>query len=75
MNVERRIKALNIEDNLSRLSILQEIVLIEAFSLGFSLQYTRTVSDGVLAIANKGSCILTITPDGISEYNSQVAVR
>jgi len=75
MNIERRVKTQNIKDNLERLSIFQEIVLIEAFSLGFSLQHTRVISDGVLAIANKGNCILTITPSGIAEYNSQLAVR
>jgi len=75
MNVERRVKTQNIKDNIDRLSISQEIALIEAFSLGFSLQHTRVVNDGVLAIANKGDCILTITPSGITEYNSQLAIR
>jgi len=75
MGVERRVKAQNLEDNLNRLSTSQEIVLVEAFSLGYTLQFTRKVKGGVLAIANKGDCLLTVTPRGIVEYNSSLAIR
>lgn len=49
-------------------------MLIEEVSLGFSLQYTRIVSDWVLAIGNKGDGMLTITANEIAEYNSLLAV-
>ena len=75
MPIERRVKTQRAEDCLEKLSIYQELVLIEVFQVGFSLLYTRKIDDGVLAIASRGKSFITIDPSGYANYSPVIDIR
>jgi len=75
MSIERRVKTQRVEDCLEKLSIYQEVVLIEVFQIGFSLLYTRKIDNGVLAIASRGKSFITIDPSGYANYSPVIDIR
>lgn len=75
MHTERRHKRAKAEVTLEDLTIAQEVVLVEAFPLGFLLKFTRKWQGGVLAIANNGKKLMTITPSGVTTYQPEIEIR
>ncbi len=75
MSIERRVKTQRVEDCLEKLSIYQEVVLIEAFQVGFLLLYTRKIDNGVLAIASRRNSFITIAPSGYANYSPVIDIR
>jgi|GEM_PF-1185719 len=75
MYPERRKAKVKIQDCLAKLSIPQEIALVKAFQLGYSLEFTRKTKAGVLAVACRANSLLTIDQCGIANYNPEIKVR
>jgi len=75
MSIERRVKTQRVEDCLEKLSIYQEVVLIDVFQIGFSLLYMRKIDNGVLAIANRRKSFTSIGPSGYANYSSVIDIR
>jgi len=75
MYLERRHNIAITEIALNELTIAQELILLEAFQIGFSLTFTRKLNNGVLAIANKGTFLMAITPNGITQLQPDIKIR
>ena len=75
MSIERRVKMQRVEDCLEKLSIYQEVVLIEVFQVGFSLLYTRKIDKGVLAITSRRNSFITISPSDYANYSPVIDIR
>jgi hypothetical protein len=75
MLIDKRVKTQQAEDCIEKLSIYQEMALIEVFQVGFSLLYTRQRDDGVLATANRGKSYITIDPSGYANYSPMIDIR
>jgi hypothetical protein len=75
MFIDKRVKTQQAEDCIEKLSIYQEVVLIEVFQVGFSLLCTRQIDDGVLAIASRGKSFITIDPSGYANYSPVIDIR
>jgi len=75
MCIERRRKVSKTEVTLEELTIAQEVILVNVFQLGFSLKFTRKWQGGVLAVANKGKYLMSITPSGVIKYQASIEVR
>ena len=75
MSIERRVKTQQAEDCFKKLSIYQELVLIELFQIGFFLLYTREVDKGVLVIASRRNSFITIDTSGCSNYSPVIDMR
>lgn len=75
MSIERREKVERSEYCLEKLTISQEIALIEVFRRGFYLKFTRKVNNNNLVIASKGNCCITIASDGHINYKPRIDIR
>ncbi len=75
MSIERRVTTQRTLDCIEKLSIYQEVALMEVFQVGFSLLYTRQIDDGVLAIASRGKSFITIDQSGYANYTPMIEVR
>jgi len=75
MHIERRHKVSRAEATLEELTIVQEVILVEVFQLGFSLKFTRKWRGGVLVFARKDKHLITITPSGVATYKPEIEIR